>query len=111
MKERENLEGEINYRKIKTVLSQNVLKILDQNWKSYFKSLKDYKRNPQKYSNMPKSPGFIQKKEYDLIYDKRGFKIYDGNKVKFGKDFGKYMIGLPKRLHNKNIKTITLKYK
>jgi len=111
MQERENLQGEINFKKLKTVLSQNVLKILDQNWKSYFKALKDYRKNPHKYLNMPRPPGFIQEKEYDLIYDKRGFKIYDGNKVKFGKDFGKYMLGLPKQLHNKNIKTITLKYK
>jgi len=111
MQERENLQGEINFKKLKIVLSQNVLKILDQNWKSYFKALKDYKKNPHKYSNMPKAPGFIQVKEYDLIYDKRGFKIHNGNKVKFGKNFGEYMLGLPKKLHNKNIKTITFKCK
>lgn len=37
-----NLENEINYRKLKAQVSQQCLKVLDKNIKSYIKSIKDY---------------------------------------------------------------------
>ena len=40
-----NLNGEINYRKLKAQVSQQILKILDKDLKSYYKSIKDWKIN------------------------------------------------------------------
>lgn len=40
MKETKNLEGEINYYLLKSQTNQQILKLLDKDWKSYFKSLK-----------------------------------------------------------------------
>ena len=37
---------------------QHCFKILEQNWKSYFASIKDYKENPHKYKGLPKPPKF-----------------------------------------------------
>lgn len=37
---------------------QHCLKILAQDWKSYFNSLKDYKENPSKYKGQPQPPNF-----------------------------------------------------
>ena len=39
-----NLEGEINYRKLKSQVSQQCLKLIDKNLKSYFKSIKDWSK-------------------------------------------------------------------
>ena len=38
--------------------SQQCLKVLDENWKSYFASTKDYNINPYKYTGKPRPPKF-----------------------------------------------------
>ena len=43
-----NLAGEINYYKLKAQTAQQILRLLDKNWSSYFRSIKDYKTHPQK---------------------------------------------------------------
>ena len=40
MKVTENLDGEINYKKLKAGVSQQILKKLDKNFLSFFKSIK-----------------------------------------------------------------------
>nr|UVM83472.1 MAG: helix-turn-helix domain protein [Bacteriophage sp.] len=45
MKNTKNLDGDINYRLLKAQCSQQVLRILDKNIKSYYKSVQDYKKN------------------------------------------------------------------
>jgi len=37
---------------------QQCLKVLEKNWKSYFASIKDYKKNPNKYRGIPRKPKF-----------------------------------------------------
>lgn len=37
------------------------LRLLDKNWKSYFKAIKDWKKNPSKYLGMPKLPKYLKK--------------------------------------------------
>src|SRR5699024_9475613 len=51
---------------------QHCLKILDQDWKSYFKAIKDYKNNPSKYLGKPKPPKFknLDKKKNQVIFTK-----------------------------------------
>ena len=51
---------ELNYYKqmCKAQVSQQCLKQLNSNYTSYFKALKDYKKNPSKYNGMPKKPKF-----------------------------------------------------
>ena len=41
-------------------VSNGTLRILDRNWKSYFASIKDWKKNPSKYNGMPKLPNYKQ---------------------------------------------------
>ncbi len=42
-------------------VSQQVLRLLDKNWLSFFKSIKDWKRNPDKYSGRAKLPKYKHK--------------------------------------------------
>ena len=48
-----------NYRSFGYAASaQQVLRLFDQNVRSYFASIKDYKKNPTKYASMPRFPRF-----------------------------------------------------
>lgn len=69
LKNTENLEGTINYRLLKAQVSQQILKNVDSNWSSYFRSIKEYKKNPDKFTGQPKSPNFRKKQGLNqLIY-------------------------------------------
>lgn len=49
---------------------QHCFKIIEQNWKSYFASIKDYKENPNKYKGLPKPPKFknMEDKKNEIIF-------------------------------------------
>ena len=48
-----------DYKAMPTAQSaQQILRLLEQNWKSYFQSLKDYKKHPNKYQGRPKIPKY-----------------------------------------------------
>jgi putative transposase len=56
-----NLEGEINYRLLKAQVAQQVIKQVDISISGYFKTLKDFKKNPKKYKGQPRFPKYLQK--------------------------------------------------
>lgn len=107
MKITKNLDDEINYKKLKAGVSQQILKKLDKNFLSFFKSIKDWSKNKSKYKGMPKPPKYIQSKSYDLIYDNQRFQIKD-NKAKLDKFLS---INIPKQLIGKKINQIEIKPK
>lgn len=49
-----------------------VLIVLEQNWKSYFVSIKDYKLDPNKYTGKPRQPGFknLKNNRNEIIFTK-----------------------------------------
>jgi putative transposase len=77
MMTKENLEGNINYKLLKAQVSQQCLRLLDKNIKSYIKSVKDWSRNRKKYRGKPKLPSY--KKKYNLlVYPNQSSSISDG---------------------------------
>mgnify|MGYP002712108622 CR=1 FL=1 len=50
--------NEENYQQLPKQTAQQTLKVLNQNWQSFFKSIKDYKKNPHKYKGRPKPPKY-----------------------------------------------------
>ncbi len=72
---------------------QQCLKILDQNWKSYFASIKDYKKNPSKYLGQPRPPKFKNhnNKKNEVIFTNQVAKYKDG----------KLILPLIKKMQNK----------
>ncbi len=56
---------------------QQCLKVLEKNWKSYFASIKDYKKNPNKYKGEPKSPKFKNRtnKKNEAIFTEAGIRV------------------------------------
>ena len=67
--------------------AQQCLKLLDKNWKSFFQSIKDYNKNPNKYLGRPKLPKYKQKDSRNLIMlTNQNCKI-SKNIIKFPKAF------------------------
>lgn len=52
--------NEENYQQLPKQTAQQTLKVLHQNWQSFFQSIKDYKTNPSKYKGRPKPPKYRQ---------------------------------------------------
>lgn len=53
-------------------VSNQTLMVLDKNWKSFFASIRDYKKNPSKYNGKPKLPSYLDKENgrFIAIYEK-----------------------------------------
>jgi len=49
------------YKDLPAKVSQQILKKLDKNWISFFKSIKDWKKNKSKYKGMPSIPKYKKK--------------------------------------------------
>lgn len=54
-------QDNVDYKRLPAKVSQQTLKLLDKNWKSFFCSIKDYKKNPNKYLSRPKLPKYKDK--------------------------------------------------
>ena len=76
-----------DYEALPAQVNQAVLKILIQNWKSYFASLKDFKKNSSKYLGKPALPGY---KEKMMIT------TFTNINCKFIEENGKYYLRFPK---------------
>ena len=50
-----------NYKLTFSQPANCTLRLLDKNWKSYFKAIKDWKEHPNKYLGMPKLPKYLPK--------------------------------------------------
>lgn len=67
------------FKQLPSQVAQNVLKMLHLNWKSYFESLKDWKKNPQKYEKRPRPPKYLKKDgEFVACFNHQHIKIKNG---------------------------------
>jgi putative transposase len=75
---------EENYVAISAQTAQGVLKNLNQNWKSYFASAKDYKKHPNKYLGKPRIPKYLDKNVLkEVTFTNQYCTIKDGKYLKF----------------------------
>ena len=68
-----------NYRSLGySVCAQQVLRLFQQNLRSYFASIKDYKKNPSKYACRPSFPKFRKSGErFQVIFTNQAAKLVD----------------------------------
>ncbi|HEX6481713.1 MAG TPA: transposase [Ktedonobacteraceae bacterium] len=61
------------YQALPRKVSNSLLILIDKNWKSFRKSLGEWKQHPEKYTGKPKIPGYKHKEKGRniLIYDKQ----------------------------------------
>jgi putative transposase len=64
------LQSSADYKALPAKVSQQVLIQLDNNWKSFRASIKDFNENPEKYSGRPRLPRYKdkQKGRFLLVY-------------------------------------------
>ena len=108
MKQVQNLEGEVNYRFLKSVVSQQILRKLDKNFKSFFVANQDFKKNPGKYKGQPRPPCFKKSQYYNLIYNPCAFQIKNGELILDRTKGNELKIPLPKQLIGKKIKQVEI---
>ena len=61
------LKDKDTYRALPSQTSQQVLKLVIRNWKSYFKALREYKVNPIKFRAKPKIPNYKKKHGESIV--------------------------------------------
>lgn len=68
-----------NYRSFGySACAQQILRLFHQNLRSYFASVKDYKKHPEKYTGMPKFPRFRKAGErHQVIFTNQSAKLSD----------------------------------
>ena len=72
--------------------AQQILRLLDKNWVSFFKSIKDWSRHKDKYLGKPKFPKYKSKNGREiLILTNQDVKLKD-NVLHFPKTFNKFII-------------------
>lgn len=57
------LQGEECYKALPAKVSQQILIVLDRNWKSFFEALKAYEEDPSKFLGHPKLPKYKDKEK------------------------------------------------
>lgn len=104
MKKTTNLEGECNYKLLKSQCSQQILRVLDKNIKAYCKSIKDWKKHPEKYKGMPKMPNYRKRGcMFNLYYTNQSCSIKDG-RIRLAKDL---FIPIPQlEKYGENLKSV-----
>ena len=77
-----------NYRQLPTQTAQQVLKILDRNWKSFFRAIRVWKKDRSKFKGKPKPPGYKPKNgEFILAFTNQQVKLKE-NILTFPKKVG-----------------------
>ena len=74
-----NLKTSENYKFLNAQTAQQILKILDRSWNSFFKAIKEYAKHPEKFLGRPKLPRYKEKNgEFVLIFTNQQFRIENG---------------------------------
>ena len=82
-----------DYRSLPAQSSQGVMKIVFDNWKSFFASLKDYKVNPSKYKGRPRIPKYSRSREKEVVFSNQDCVIKKNKFLKFPKTKDQLNIG------------------
>ena len=77
-----------DYRAMPTAQSaQQVLRLLDKNWKSFFAAINDWKQHKEKYLGRPKLPKYKEKNgQFILVMTNQNCKLVNGE-IRFPKTF------------------------
>jgi putative transposase len=82
-----------DYKNMPTAQSaQQCLRLLDKNWKSFFKAIRDWSKNKDKYTGRPKLPKYLSKNGRNiLILTNQNCKLKD-RIIKFPKCFNGFIL-------------------
>jgi len=93
------------YKELPSHTAQGVLKMVIDIWKSYFRAVKEYNKNPKKFCSKPRDPKFKRDNELIVLsFSNQQCSIRDG-KLKFPKKVG---LCLKTRLRDVKLKEVRL---
>jgi len=68
-----------NYKELPAQTAQQTLKILDRNWKAFFRAMKEWKAHPDKFKEQPRMPHYKRKDgEFMLVFTNQQAKLRNG---------------------------------
>ncbi|MHA1415965.1 MAG: transposase [Candidatus Heimdallarchaeaceae archaeon] len=92
----------LRYHPTYTVLpghtAQQTIKFLCLAWKGYFRSLEEWKKEPEKFNGKPRPPRYKKKEGLGIIYFTNSQVKIKEEKEKEKKSKGKFFISFPKRV-------------
>jgi len=75
----QKIKSSENYKLLPAQTSQQILRLLDRKWKSFFRTLKVWKKDPEKFSSRPRIPKYKRKDgEFVVIFTNQQCKIKNG---------------------------------
>jgi IS605 OrfB family transposase len=78
-----------NYKSLPAQTAQQILRLLDKSWKSFFKAIREYKDRPEKFKVRPNLPKYKKKDgEHILVLTNQQCKIREDGSLKFPKLVG-----------------------
>jgi len=78
-----------NYKSLPAQTAQQILQLLDKSWKSFFKAIKVWKKEPEKFKAKPNLPKYKKKDgEHILVLTDQQCKIREDGSLKFPKLLG-----------------------
>jgi len=73
------LKDSENYKALPAQTAQQVLRIVDRNWKAFFRAVKEWKKHPEKFKERPGIPRYKKKDgEFVLVFTNQQAKLRDG---------------------------------
>lgn len=82
MKEKTNMEGQVNYKLLKAQCSQQTLKLLEKDIKSFYRAVQAWKAHPDRFKAKPELPHYKKRGGmFELRYTNQSSKIRDGKLV------------------------------
>lgn len=74
-----------DYRALPAQSSQGIMKVVFQNWKGFFASMKDYRKHPEKYSGKPNIPGYARRPMKEVVFSNQDCVIKEQKFLKLPK--------------------------
>jgi len=71
-----------DYRALPAQSSQGILKVVFQNWASFFASMKAYRQRPERFTGRPKMPGYARSKGKEVLFSNQDCVIKEGKYLK-----------------------------
>ncbi len=99
------LKSTEEYKQLYSACSQQIIQILCRNWKAYYQSIKEFKRNSNKYLGKPRPPKYLDKEQgrYWLVLTNQNVKLV-GNRLQLPRVFD----GLKIKTDKENIQQVRL---
>ena len=80
------LKDDLNFMVLPSQTAQQTIGMVYRNWKSFFRSLKEYRKVPSKFTGRPKIPKYLKKNgEYLLLFSNQQCRITRSGILKFPK--------------------------